>query len=242
MNHMFRSPPPPAAAPIRHRDVSLCGVHLRLDPRGAAFLPQDRILLVSDLHLEKASSIARRGYFLPPYDTGVTLARLAETIAHHAPRTVVCLGDSFHDPEAAGRLPAPYRDALGAMMRGRDWIWITGNHDPAAPAALPGQSAATMSLGPLTLRHEPAPDAVAGEIAGHLHPAARMVRRGQSVRRPCFASDQCRLVMPAFGCFTGGLNVRDRAFAGLFRGLAFHAHLLGAGRLYSLAGAQLRAG
>jgi DNA ligase-associated metallophosphoesterase len=190
-------------------------------------------LAVSDLHLEKGSSYAARGMLLPPYDSAATLARLTRLIAHYAPRCVVALGDSFHDGGGPARLAQEDRDNLTAMQRGRDWIWITGNHDPQPADGIGGVFHATLSLGGLTFRH--LPTGAGGEIAGHLHPVARIAQRGRSLRRRCFAADQTRLVMPAFGEFTGGLNVRDAAFADLFGTLAFTAHMLGESRLYAFA-------
>lgn len=215
--------------------VALC------DPRGALFLPAFGLLVVSDLHLEKGSALARRGALLPPYDTAATLARLASVIADHRPRMVVSLGDSFHDGWGAERLPGDCRAALEALMAGRDWYWIAGNHDPHAPADLPGESVAELSMGGIAFRHEPLPGA-RNEIAGHLHPGARLVRRGRSIRRPCFASDGSRLVMPAFGAYTGSLNILDRAYEGLFGRDSLIAYMMGRGRVFPIAGAMLSAG
>lgn len=221
--------------------IGLNGHEALCDPRGVLMLPGLRLLVVSDLHLEKGSSLAVRGMLAPPYDTAATLARLAAVVADHQPEIVVSLGDSFHDRKAAARLPSIYRAALEEIMRGRDWYWIAGNHDPDAPANLPGRAVDELSVGGLTLRHEPLPGAGA-EIAGHLHPGARLVRRGRSVRRPCFASDGRRLVMPAFGAYTGTLNILDRAYAGLFGADSLVAYMLGRGRVFPIAGAMLSAG
>jgi metallophosphoesterase superfamily enzyme len=119
--------------------------------------------------------------------------------------------------------------------RGRDWLWITGNHDPHPADGVGGEFAAALALGALPFRHEPCADAGDGEIAGHLHPVARVAQRGRAVSRRCFATDGRRLVMPAFGAYAGGLNVRDRAIAALFGTLAFTAHMLGTGRLFAIA-------
>jgi DNA ligase-associated metallophosphoesterase len=220
----------------------IAGEPAMFDASGALFLPAHDLLVVSDLHLEKGSSLARRGTLLPPYDTAATLARLEATVNRHAPRVVVCLGDSFHDGAASARLPEAFRDLLRAMMTGRDWLWISGNHDPAPPEGLGGDAVAEVALGRLVLRHEPSRAAAEGEIAGHLHPGARIVRRGRSLRRRCFATDGSRLVMPAFGSYTGSLNVLDAAFAGLFRREGLIAHMLGAGRTYAMAASMLRPG
>lgn len=211
--------------------VAVAGVTLIADPAGALYWPEHGLLAVADLHLEKGSSFARRGMLLPPYDTAETLARLTRLVAHYAPRMVVALGDSFHDGGGPARLMEDDRASLSALQRGRDWIWITGNHDPDPAENIGGRFVETLTLGGLTFRHLPAPGE--GLICGHLHPAARIAHRGRAVRRACFAVDHTRMVMPAFGAFTGGLNVRDAAFADLFGHLAFTAHLLGEDRLYS---------
>jgi DNA ligase-associated metallophosphoesterase len=216
-------------------DLIIADITLIADPAGALYWPEEGLLVVADLHLEKGSSYAARGVLLPPYDTGATLARLAGVLARYAPRAVIALGDSFHDGDGPSRIVETDRAMLRLLQRGRDWIWIAGNHDPAPPAGLGGSAAATLALGALTFRHEPTADADVGEVAGHLHPVARVSGRGRTVSRRCFAGDGRRLVMPAFGAYAGGLNVRDRAFAEIFGSLAFTAHMLGEGRLYAFA-------
>jgi uncharacterized protein len=211
--------------------VVLAGVPLLADPRGALYWPEQGVLAVADLHLEKGSSFATRGVLLPPYDSAATLAQFARLIAGYAPRCVLALGDSFHDGEGPARLGDSDRDQLRALQRGRDWIWITGNHDPEPALNVGGSFHSALTLGALTFRHEPT--GAAGEVAGHLHPVARVAHRGRAVSRRCFAADKSRMVMPAFGAFTGGLNVRNAAFCDLFGTLAFTAHLLGDSRIYS---------
>jgi len=198
--------------------IVLSGVPLLADPRGALYWPEQRLLGVADLHLEKGSSFAARGQMLPPHDTASALANLSALIADYSPHCVVSLGDSFHDGGGPTRLSDKDRDTLTRLQRGRDWIWITGNHDPEPSEGIGG-------------RHEP--KGGCGEISGHLHPVARIAHRGRAVSRRCFAADATRLVLPAFGAFTGGLNVRDAAFADLFGTLAFKAYLLGEGRIYT---------
>jgi uncharacterized protein len=213
--------------------LAVAGVTLHADPSGALYWPEQSLLAVADLHLEKGSSFAARGQLLPPYDTAATLARLARLVAHYAPRTVVALGDSFHDGGGPARLSPADRDNLHALQRRRDWLWLTGNHDPEPAANIGGTFHSTLAQGALTFRHLPAGSP--GEIAGHLHPVARVAHRGRAVSRRCFAADKTRMMMPAFGAFTGGLNVRDAAFADLFGTLKFTAHLLGEDRLYAFA-------
>jgi uncharacterized protein len=197
------------------------------------YWPEHGLLAVADLHLEKGSSYAARGMLLPPYDTAATLERLGRLIAYYAPRCVAALGDSFHDMGGPARLSPGDRDRLNELQRGRDWLWLSGNHDPEPAPNIGGSFCATLTLGALTFRHQPT--GAAGEIAGHLHPVARIARRGRAVSRRCFATDDMRMVMPAFGAFTGGLNVRDAAFADLFGTLSFIAHMLGESRLYAVA-------
>jgi hypothetical protein len=211
--------------------IVLAGVPLLADPRGALYWSEHGLLAVADLHLEKGSSFAARGQLLPPYDTATTLARLSHLIADYAPRCVVALGDSFHDGGGPARLGASDRESLHIMQRGREWIWIAGNHDPDPADGIGGSFTDGLTVGPLTFRH--LPNGAPGEVSGHLHPVARISHRGRAVSRRCFAADKMRMVMPAFGAFAGGLNVRDAAFADLFGTLAFMAHLLGEGRLYS---------
>ena len=224
--------------PLSGGGIGVCGATLHADCLGALYWPEEGLLAVADLHLEKGSSFARRGQLLPPYDTTETLARLARLIAHYAPRTVIALGDNFHDGGGPARLSAADRASLTALQRRRDWIWITGNHDPDPADGIGGTFAATLAVGALTFRHIPSRDAPEGEIAGHLHPVARVVQRGRAVSRRCFASDGKALVMPAFGAYTGGLNIRDRAFAAVFGARKFTAHMLGENRLYAFAASR----
>jgi DNA ligase-associated metallophosphoesterase len=216
--------------------VTVAGVTLVADLSGAFFWEAERLLVVSDLHLEKGSSYAARGVLLPPYDTVATLSRLSAVIARHDPRTVIALGDSFHDRNAHARLSAPDRDAIIALQARRDWIWISGNHDPALPPDLGGVVASEVAIGSIAFRHEPT--GAAGEIAGHLHPKARVTTRGRSVERRCFACDGERAVMPAFGAYTGGLNIRDAAFTKIFQTLGFMAHVLGDNRMHAISASR----
>ncbi|MBR2686644.1 MAG: ligase-associated DNA damage response endonuclease PdeM [Aquamicrobium sp.] len=231
-----------AATAIGAETVTVAGERALCDPRGTLFFPDLSLLAVSDLHLEKGSSFARRGALIPPYDTIATLARLEAVIADYQPRIVVSLGDSFHDGKGAERLHPDFRQRLEALMAGRDWFWIAGNHDPEAPADLPGETVLELAVGSVLFRHEPSKQRVEGEIAGHLHPCARIVQRGRSVRRRCFTGDGTRLIMPAFGAYTGSLNVLDRAYQGLFRRETLMAYMLGAERVFAISGAMLRPG
>lgn len=203
-----------------------------LDPMGALFWPDRRMLIVSDLHLEKGSSFARRGMLLPPWDTHATLDRLALLLRRWSPAAVIALGDSFHDAQGADRLPASEQDRLRAMTRAHRFIWVLGNHDPVPQNGLGGAWVDTHADTPLVFRHQAVPKADAGEIVGHHHPKATIIARTGPVSRPCFVFDGKRLMMPAFGAYTGGLDVRDPAINRLFpRG--GRVFLLGKERLFS---------
>jgi hypothetical protein len=230
----------PARGRAAH-EIAVAGTTLVADPAGALYWPDERLIAVTDLHLEKGSAFATRGVLLPPYDTTATLARLARLIELYSPALVVALGDSFHDGGGPARMPEVSRTALTVLQRGRDWLWLAGNHDPDPPHGVGGRVAAELAIGPLTFCHEPSPYPVDGEVAGHLHPSARVAQRGRGVARRCFAADAKRMVMPAFGAYAGGLNIRDRAFVALFGALSFTAHLLGAGRLYAIPAARCMA-
>lgn len=219
--------------------ISICGERLVPDASGALHVPAHNTLIVSDLHLEKGSSYARRGVALPPYDTRATLKLLARVLRKYQPANVVSLGDSFHDPEGPERLTGADRDALIAMTSAHDWLWIAGNHEGLVDGhVLGGRAEEEAGLGNLILRHEPCEAPATGEIAGHLHPCGVVRQRGRRLRRRCFATDGTRLVMPAFGAYTGGLNVLDDAFAPLFHG-PFNALLMGETQVYPMPGKRL---
>jgi uncharacterized protein len=215
------------AAPIH-----LAGERLMLDPAGAVFWPAAGLMAVSDLHLEKGSSYARRGQLLPPWDTHATLDRLILLLRRWQPRLVVALGDSFHDADGAGRLPSGELARLKAITQAHRFIWVQGNHDPAPPRGVGGEWMETFATTTLMFRHQASTGPTPGEICGHHHPKAAVPARGGSVSRPCFVADARRLMMPAFGAYTGGLDVRDPAIARLFpRG--GRVFLLGRERLFS---------
>ncbi|MGA0607909.1 ligase-associated DNA damage response endonuclease PdeM [Phenylobacterium sp. VNQ135] len=183
---------------------------------GAMWVAAERALVVADLHLEKGSSYALRGQMLPPYDTRETLNRLEAEVSATAAEVVILLGDTFHDRKSEERLAADDAERLRALAAGRRLIWVIGNHDADGPQALPGETADELELSGLTLRHEPQAGHQPGEVAGHLHPAAKVRAPRGTVRRRCFVTDGERAILPAFGAYAGGLNVRDAAFAGLF--------------------------
>ena len=210
------------------------------DYTGALFWPGERALIVADLHLEKASAAAERGRLLPPYDTRETLMKLAGVIDRFEPATVIALGDSLHDRRAAARLSDDDLHVLHMLQEDRAWIWVTGNHDPEVAPKLGGEVCTELRLEGLTLRHEPKSGRVTHEIAGHLHPAARVSMYGHTIRRPCFVGNGRRLVVPAFGSFTGGLNILDQAFEPLFSTDGLQVHVLGEEGLYPVAARLLR--
>lgn len=181
---------------------------------GALWWPDRSILIVSDLHLEKGSSFAADGQMLPPYDTRATLKRIERLMQVYQPDTVISLGDSFHDGKAERRLSNQDSARIRALTSQTDWIWVEGNHDPDPPASLGGRAARELTFNNVVFRHEPTGQS--GEIAGHLHPCARVVSRVRALRRRCFVTDGERLILPAMGAYTGGLNVLDDIYQACF--------------------------
>ncbi|MGO4408873.1 MULTISPECIES: ligase-associated DNA damage response endonuclease PdeM [unclassified Brevundimonas] len=199
--------------------IRVANVEVVLRASGALWLAQERMLVVADLHLEKGSAYAARGQLLPPYDTRETLDRLEREVGALAPRSVVLLGDTLHDGDAETRIASSERARIAALADRLRLIWVCGNHDPDGAGDLGGETAAVVAVAGLTLRHDPSPYPALGEVAGHLHPCARIHGPAGSVRRRCFASDGRRLILPAFGAYAGGLNLRDEAFTPLFEAL-----------------------
>ena len=253
------------AASLKHA-IMLGGVELRPDMSGALHVPEFSALIISDLHLEQGSSLARRGIRVPPFDTAITISLLERVINYHAPQRLIFLGDSFHDGEGETRVEEALMRRLQAIAAAHECFWICGNHDPLPPQRLAGHAADHILLGPLTLRHEPKRNlasrpsfprkresvspwpemmeipAFAGmtdptvyqeyEIAGHLHPGCAIAQRGRRVSGKCFVADQRRLIMPAFGAYTGALSVFATPYDRLFARDETHAWLIGQTRLY----------
>jgi DNA ligase-associated metallophosphoesterase len=210
------------------------GERLMLDPDGAVAWPARRLLAVADLHLEKGSAAALRGNLIPPWDTRATLEKLAGLLRRWRPETVVALGDSFHDSGGSARLDPHDFARLAAMAAEHRFVWVLGNHDPSPPRGLAGDVAPVFTLGPLRFVHQARPGPASGEVCGHHHPKAHIQTRAALVSRPCFVADARRLMLPALGAYTGGLDVRDPAIAALFpRG--GRVFLLGQERLFSFA-------
>lgn len=220
MNAALKATLAPARNACGGLAVRVAGEACVLRCSGALWIPAQGTLVASDLHLEKGSAFAVRGQMLPPYDSPATLAKLEAEVEALDPATVVLLGDSFHDRRAVERLGEADHARLARLAEGRRWIWLEGNHDLEALAGaldrLTGEVVTTLQVGALTLIHEPRAGAGRGEVAGHLHPAVRVAAHGRGVRRACFVTDGQRILLPAFGAFTGGLDVRDPAIAGLF--------------------------
>jgi len=216
------------AAPLH-----FAGHRLSLDPLGGVMWPEAGVLVVSDLHLEKGTAAARRGQLVPPWDTGITLDRLALLLHKWKPATVVALGDSFHDVHGPARMGPRDAGRLRAMADSARFVWVLGNHDPKAPDGLPGEAMEEWHHHGVVFRHEARPGAQ-GELCGHHHPKASVQTRAGRITRPCFMADAHRLMLPAVGAYTGGLDVTSPAIARLFpRG--GRAFLLGTGRLFSFA-------
>lgn len=222
------------AAPLHFR-----GERLLLDPLGAVVWPAAGVLAVADLHLEKGSACAAQGRLVPPWDTRITLDQLALLMRRWQPRTVVALGDSFHDDRGAGRMAAGDAARLRLLTEAAEFVWVLGNHDPSPPAGLRGVATEAWTLGPLVFRHQ-ALRGADGELCGHHHPKASVVTRAGTVTRPCFVADANRVMLPSLGAYTGGLDVGHPAIAALF-GRGGRAFLLGQDRLFSFTLAQTAA-
>ena len=185
---------------------SFSGHDLVALPQGALFWPARKALLVADLHFEKASWFARFGQMLPPYDSLATLADIEALVAVTGTRELWCLGDSFHDSEGCERLPAKARAKLEALTSALDWVWITGNHDAAFAGNCGGRVMQEAEVDGLVLRHEADPAEIRPELSGHFHPKFRITLRGRRVARRCFVATERKLILPAFGALTGGLD------------------------------------
>ena len=223
MNALLRQTLAPTRRACGSLNVRVMGEACVLRCSGALWLPDVGTLIAADLHLEKGSAYARRGQMLPPYDSRATLAKLRAEIEDLRPARVILLGDSFHDRGSIARLAEPDRDEIETLAAVGDWIWLTGNHDHEALSKigdgewlLPGRVVEGLGVGNLRLVHEPEVGDQPGEVAGHLHPCATVVAHHRGVRRACFVTDGRRIILPAFGAFTGGLDVRHAAFAGMF--------------------------
>lgn len=228
---------PMIAAPLH-----LAGERLMLCPSGVALWPATRTLIVADLHFEKGSAQAMRGHPVPPYDTRETLTRLAFSLRRHAPRRIIVLGDALHDDGALARMAPADLAALKRLLSALDVLWIAGNHDRAPQPELPGAFVPEWKEARLHFRHiggaVPLPRHY-GELSGHYHPKATLPTRAGGVTRPCFLASRQRLVLPAFGAFTGGLDVLDPAMSPVTRG-ALRVFLLGRDRLHSAGFEALR--
>lgn len=200
----------------KQHNIALGGLSFVPDMSGALFLADEKLLLVADLHLEQGASLARRGLHVPPYDTAVTLAMLERVVLATDTKRLVLLGDSFHDGVAHNEVLQNDATRLRAITSRVDTIWIAGNHDPGAHDNLGGVCVEELALGNITLRHIPV-ELKSGEmeIAGHLHPGAAIEQRGSHIRTKCFVADDRRIILPAFGSYTGALNIRSAAFQGL---------------------------
>ena len=195
----------------------LNGASLAADPSGALWWPEMQTLVVADLHFGKGSAYAADGgALLPPYDSHATLDRLEALAGRYSPVRWVSLGDGFHDRDADARLDRDAAERLDRLARSCEWLWLRGNHDPEPPANFGGCALAEWRAGPLVFRHEPHPGPAPGEVAGHLHPRATVTTGRRQVSGRVFATDGRRLLLPAFGAYTGGLDVHDPAVRMLF--------------------------
>jgi hypothetical protein len=194
--------------------LSFAGETFLATPEGALFWPEQGALLVADLHLEKASWFARLGQFLPPYDSHATLVALAAQVERTRAKRLYCLGDSFHDRFGCDRLPQQARELLSELTAQLDWTWIVGNHDPGFADHCGGRLADEVEIAGITLRHEAIRDDLAPEISGHFHPKLRLHLKGRQVSRRCFVTSATKMIMPAFGSLTGGLDAHHPGILG----------------------------
>lgn len=197
-------------------EFSLSGATMMAMPSGALWWPERKLLCVSDLHLGKSERMARRGgAILPPYEATDTILRLESDLRATGAKTVVCLGDSFDDLEAERGLPETEKLWLTRLQAGRRWIWIAGNHDPG-PVEIAGSNLVELPVPPVVFRHEANPGK-SGEISGHFHPKARLNLRGSNYVKPAFLIDIDRVIMPAYGTYTGGLHAHSEPLSNLMR-------------------------
>jgi DNA ligase-associated metallophosphoesterase len=204
----------------------LSNTRLIADISGALFWPEKQTVIFSDLHLEKGSWFAKQNVFLPPYDTLDTLNRVEKVVNYFKPSRVISLGDSFHDDTWKERISKEQIAKILNLTNNYEWFWIQGNHDPCGVPSLGGINLSDYLDPPLTFRHEAKRETTDGEVSGHFHPKAKIKLNRKSFSDRCFISDEKRVILPAFGSFTGGLNVMDKAISSFFRD-DFKVFLLG---------------
>ncbi len=216
--------------------TKLNGAELTLDPSGAVWWPERSTLVLADLHLESGPDSANGGRLLPPHGARATVKRLAVVLRRYRPRRVLALGAGYR--EDSERIEAANLAVLAPLTAEREWLWIAGDHDAPALPAPGGPARAELALEPLVFRHRPAEGPAAGEVCGQLHPKAAVRVRGRRISGRCFVTDGARLVMPAFGAYTGGLDALDPAIAGLFEGQV-RVYLIGRDTIYLFAAERL---
>jgi uncharacterized protein len=229
----FMAKRPARTSPLaRPHRITLNGVNFTPHPSGALLAADQKTLLVADLHLEQGAALARRGVHVPPFDTGATLGLLEDVLRETKPWRMILLGDSFHDRVGHDAIDPDARARLIAITGAVETVWISGNHDPDAPTHLGGACVSAHHLEGIQLRHEPSRGGPIHEVAGHLHPGATIVQRGIATRAKCFIADGRRIILPAFGSYTGALNVRSRAFDGLFDAATAHVWMIGTSAIH----------
>ena len=218
------------------KDINFCDHLMILHHQGVLFWPEMKLAVVSDLHLEKGSYYAELGQFVPPHDTYQTLLQLKSILDFGAIHKVVLLGDSFHDNDGYDRMSRQERDMLNYLCNKYELIWIIGNHDN--DFALDGvKFCDEITIEDVVFRHEHQ-NLATNEISGHYHPKAYLKLQGKKVTRPCFIHDDKKLIMPAFGAFTGGLNHNDPVIQAIFTN-EYYLGLLGQKTLYYFKGSDI---
>lgn len=222
----------------KHASIAnFAGNKLIMDASGALVWPAKNMLVVSDLHFEKASFLGSFANPIPHYDSHKTLQKLTDVIGYYSPNHVMCLGDSFHDHNAWQRLSDCERTEMISLVEAQSqWTWILGNHDPDLPNELPGDKLAELCLGNLLFLHEPSPDKPENiaQVFGHFHPKMTKTLARHRMTGRCFMHDQARMILPSFGAYTGGLSIDDKAFEGIFKSKTANKHLIYQGKIYSL--------
>lgn len=225
---------------IETHSIKLNTLDITLDHSGAAFIEDKSLLLVADLHLEKSTALARRTFhLLPPYDSRVTLLRLMTVATNYQPKSIIFLGDTWHDRQGLLRMNSDDRSVFDTLQSKSECIFITGNHDETQDSATGLSFSSELVVDDVILRHIPDPLSDRAEICGHLHPAIKINAKGRMMRRPCFIGSHQRLILPAFGALTGGLNCLDPAIDSLFSNPPVRYFALGQKRLYEIGARQL---
>lgn len=210
---------------------------LRLEPdySGALYAPDFETLIVADLHFEKASALYEKtGSAYPPFDTRDTLLRLGDAIDRQQPKRIIFLGDTWHDEFGFARMQNTDHQLIRTIRTRAETVFISGNHDTSASGSGGPKMVQEIKLGDVVLSHEPFEDANRYQICGHLHPVAKLMQKGRTIRRRCFFVSDKQCILPAMGALSGGLNCCDPVFDRFMSYENRRVILLGRNRLFHL--------